>query len=111
MACGWRRRGLGSSSGSWLSFLDEEFGARADAEDEDDGDEGGAGEEAEDDVEGRVAVAEVAEAPVGEAAATDAHEVHDAVAGGAEVGAGDLAEDRHVVAIEEAPTDAEEDEK
>ena len=60
---------------------------------------------------GTCSIAQRAEAPIGEPAATDAHEVHESVAGRAQLGAGDLAEDRHVVAIEEAPADAEEDEK
>ena len=50
-----------------------------------------------------------AEAPVGEAAATDADQVHDAVAGRAQLGAHDLAQDRHVVAVEEAPAEPEQD--
>ena len=57
------------------------------------------------------AVAQDAEAPVGEPAATDAHEVHDAVAGGAQFRPHDLAQDRHVVAVEEAPAEAEQDQE
>ena len=62
-------------------------------------------------VERHSLIAQHAEAPVGEAAATDAHEVHDAVAGGAQFGAHDLAEDRHVVAVEKSPAEAEENEE
>jgi hypothetical protein len=69
------------------------------------------GETAEDQVERHLVVAEPAEADVGQAAARDAGQVHEAVAGGALVGPGDLREDRHVVAVEEAPAQAEEHEE
>lgn len=83
----------------------------ADEEDDEEGEEGDGGEGAENEGEGDAAVAEDAEAPVAEAAAGDADEVHEAIASGADFGAGDLAEDGHVIAVEEAPADAEEDQE
>ena len=82
-----------------------------DEEDKDDGEDGGGGKDAEDGEEGDVVIAENAETPIGKAATTDADKVHDAVAGGAEFGPGDLGKDGHVVAIEKSPAEAEEDEK
>ena len=84
---------------------------RFDEEDEEDGEEGGGGEDGEDDGEREVEVAHSAEAPVGETTGADADEVHDAVAGGAVFRESDLAEDGHVIGVEEAPAEAEEDEE
>jgi len=57
---------------------------------EDDGGDCGTGEDAEDHVKRHLPVAQHAEAPVGKSAAAYAHEVHDPVAGSAELRPNDL---------------------
>jgi hypothetical protein len=95
-----RRRGLAASV----------VRRRPDQEYENDGEQGNSREGAEDDVEGHMTIAQGAEQPVAEAAAGDADEVHDAVAGGSPLRSGNLAENRHVVAVKESPAEAEQDE-
>src|SRR5215204_3685485 len=50
-------------------------------------------------------IAEMPKTPVGKAAATDAHEIHNAVTCRPQFGAGDLAEDGHVVRIKKSPAE------
>jgi len=80
-------------------------------QDKHDGEERGAGKDAEDDVERHLLIAQRAEAPVGQPAATDAYEVHDTVARGAQLRSNDLSKNGHVVAIEDTPAEAEQDEE
>src|SRR6516162_5019674 len=82
--------------------------SRPDEQYEHNGNHRGAGEYPKNDTERNIPVAEDAEAPVGQAAATDADEIHDAVAGGAQLGPHDLRQNRHIVAIEKPPAEAEE---
>ena len=56
-------------------------------------------------------IAHHAEAPVGQAAATDADQVHKPVTRGPEFGANELTEDGHVIAVKEAPAESEENEE
>src|SRR5262245_60497183 len=86
---------------SLLLLLFGEVGCRLDEQHDDDGHDRGAGEGAKNDVERHPAVAQHAESPVGQAAATNTDEVHNPVAGSSKARLNDLREDRHVVAIEE----------
>ena len=56
-------------------------------------------------------IAQSAETPVGEAATTDADQVHNPVTGRAQFGTDDLAENRHVVAVEKPPAQPEQGKK
>jgi hypothetical protein len=87
------------------------FSRRAwfDQQHEKDGEQRDTGEGSKDDVEGDVSVAQGAKGDIAEATEANTDKVHDAVAGGSPLGAGDLAEDGHVVAVEEAPAEAEDD--
>ena len=87
----------------WRAWLNEQH--------QDHGQQGGTGKYAEDAGEGHMAVTHQAEAPIGHAPGADAHQIHQTIAGAPQVGPGDLAEDRHVIGIKEAPAQAEEDEK
>jgi hypothetical protein len=89
---------------SWRAF-------RADEQDEADRQGAHPREGGEDEIERDLVVPHDAEAPVGEAAATDAHQIHEAVGGGAVFRPDDLAEDGHVVAVKEPPADAVEDQE
>jgi hypothetical protein len=82
-----------------------------DHEDQDNRQHRGARERAEDSEERHVTIAQCTEAPVGQAAAADADEVHDTVAGRAQLRTDNLAEDRHVVRVEESPPDAKKNEE
>src|SRR5687767_15574571 len=62
-----------------------------------------AGESAKNHIERDVAIAQRAESPIAETAAADADKIHDSVTGGAPFRSRDLAEDRHVVAVEKSP--------
>lgn len=82
---------------------------RPDEENDADAQEREAGERSEDEVERGSLISEHTEDPVAEAAAGDAHKIHHTVTGCAVFGARDLAKDGHVVAVKEAPADAEND--
>src|SRR5204862_6600654 len=58
-----------------------------------------------------MAIAQRSKTPVGEAATTDTHHIHDAVASGARMRRNDLAKNWHVVAIEKAPAETEDRKK
>src|SRR6185503_6778336 len=69
------------------------------------------GKDTEGYLQGHVKIAQPAKAPVGEAAATDADQIHNPITRGAQFGTDDLAEDGHVVAIEKPPAKPEQREE
>ena len=80
--------------------------SRPDQQNENCGNECDAGENAENDVQRYVQISERTETPIGKTAATDADQIHDPVAGRAQLGSSYLTENGHIVAVKEAPADA-----
>src|SRR5687767_5954254 len=56
-------------------------------------------------------VAQNAKSPISEASATDAHHIHQPVSRSTDMGTSDLRKNRHIVAVEKAPSHTEKDEK
>src|SRR5262245_14613850 len=80
-----------------------------DQKDEHDRHHCGGSEDAEDPKKRNMPVAQDSKAPIRKPTAADADQVHDAIPGGAQLRAGDLAEDGHVIRVEEAPSQPEKD--
>src|SRR5215207_10081952 len=98
MECGWRQSTQASEAGrargssTFLSFVRGIAPAGTDEQHQGNGKDGRAGEDTENAEQRHLPIAQFTEPPIGEPAATDAHEIHDSIPSRPQLRPDDLAE-------------------